>query len=163
MRISVHLPNHQEALAWLDAREIKGDKLERIAQGFCVRAEGKMKELITNATSAPSTGRYPKIPATGQTRASIMSWALERSETRVSYMVGTMTRGAQLMWLDRGRGWIYPRNARALYIKKGKAVDEFGRPIFRAWARPSPAFNILYRTASWVMSQIEEIIRSEIS
>jgi len=163
MRISIQFPNHQEALNWLNEKEIKGDKLNRIMQDVAMRAEGKMKELITQATSAPSSGAYPKIPSTGETRASIMSWLIEQSEARVSYKVGTMIRGAQLLWLNMGRGWVYPKNARALFIKQGKAADQFGRPIFRKFARPSPAHNILFNTASWVFSQIEQIVRNEIA
>jgi len=162
MRISVHLPDHQEALEWLNEKKITWSKLDHIVQGIAIRAEGKMKELVTEATSAPSSGAYPKLPSTGLTRASIMSWILEQSEMSVSYMVGTQTRGAQLMWLDKGRGWVYPKSARALFIKKGKAVDEFGRPIFRSFARPTQPFNILFRTASWVFSQMEEIIKTNL-
>lgn len=162
MRISIQLPNHQEALNWLNEKEIKWGKLDHIVQGIAIRAEGKMKELITQATSAPSSGAYPKIPATGLTRASIMSWFIGQTETSVSYAVGTLTRGAQLMWLDRGRGWIFPKNAKALFIKRDKTVDEYGRPIFRKFARPSPAHNILFNTASWILSQVEEIIKGEL-
>jgi len=159
MRIDVHLPDHQNALEWLNEKKITWSKLDHIVQGIAIHAEGKMKELVTQATSAPSSGRYPKLPSTGVTRASIMSWFVGQTETSVAYAVGTLTRGAQLMWLDRGRGWVFPKGARALFIKKGKAVDQFGRPIFHKFARPSRAFNILFNTASYVFSQMEEIIK----
>jgi hypothetical protein len=157
--INVQLPNHEEAMTWLAGKDIGMDKLDSIMRDISARAEGALKQKVVEAINAPSISRYPKLPPTGLTLSSITSWLMEQSETRISYAVGSQTRGAQLYWLDRGRGWVYPKSRFALWIKKDRAVDARGKPIFRLFARPSQAHNVMENALIEVIMQSDQIIK----
>lgn len=148
LEITVLTPDYQEAMAWTKAVGITPEKLHQLIQTVALKVETKLKEILHMDTK----------DATGATAASIETWALRISETIVSYKVGSRTRGHILRWLDKGRGWVYPVRARALWIKKGRVEP----PIFRAYARPSPPLHVLHRAASYVFSNMDQIIKEVI-
>jgi len=146
MRIAVHAPDHNDVLGWVDTSKVDIDKIDRITHRVGLEAEGAMKSIVHTDTK----------DATGLTAASIETWLLSRTDNEVSYMVGSQVRGHILRWLDVGRGWVRPVRARALrfWIR--------GQKVFAQYARPSPALNILFRSASWVWSNLDQIVKEEI-
>lgn len=156
--ITADTPNADEVLRWISSKEVTGDKLHNIVRSLALEGESALKQILHSATRVSQRGGYPSLPPTGATAASIEAWPLQVSDEMVSYAVGSRTRGQILMWLDRGRGWVYPRKGRALWIKKGRVEP----PIFRAYARPSPALYVMSRSAHLAMSKMEEILSREL-
>lgn len=156
--IKVDLPNHEEHMRWISAKEVTGDKLHNIVRNLALEGESALKQILHTATRVSQRGVYPSLPPTGATAASIEAWPLQVSNEAVSYATGSRTRGHILRWLDLGRGYVYPKRARALWIKRGRVEP----PIFRAFARPSPALHVMSRMMQMVMVKVEEIVEREL-
>lgn len=145
--IQVHCPDHEDCMRWIEMTKMDMNKLDRVIHRAALENEGTMKEIVHRDVSPE---------ATGMTAASIETWLLMMTENIVSYAVGSRSRGHILRWLDRGRSWVYPVRARALRFWKG------GKKIFAMYARPSPALNILYRSAQLVWSRLDQIVTEEV-
>ena len=158
LEVRIDLPDHAEHMRWISGKEVTGDKLHNIIRDLALEDESALKMILHSATRVSQRGAYPSLPPTGATAASIEAWPLQVSDEVVSYAMGSRTRGHILRWLDVGRGYVYPRRARALWIKRGRVEP----PIFRAFARPSPALFVMSRAMQIAMTKAEEIVRREI-
>ena len=133
--------NKDEHLRWVDSIDLRGEKLHRIARELSMEFERALKEMLHADTKH----------ATGATAASVESWELMVTAEHVRMAIGSRTRGNVLRWLDRGRGWVYPKSALALrfWIE--------GQKIFSMYSRPSPPLFVMYRAAQIAFSKLEEI------
>jgi hypothetical protein len=116
VQIRIDCPDHDNVLAKVFKADITPDELQMVVGRLCRAAEESLRESMIEHSR------------TGMTIESIQSWDLEISNDRVMMATGSLTRGAQLYWLDQGRREVRPINARFLhYFTWPEQIEMFSR------------------------------------
>ena len=140
--IQINLPDHDATITKVFQQDMTGAKLEQVIQRLCQVAEASLRESLAEHTR------------TGATAASIMSWPVAVSDATVAYQCGSLTRGAQLYWLDMGRREVRPVTSRFLhYFTWPEQIEVFSR-----YSRPTMPTGLMRRAALDALSQSSAII-----
>lgn len=118
MSISIHIdiPDHDHTITKVWATDITNEQLDEIISRIARVAAESIRIAI---------GDHVR---TGETLASVTSWSLGAIAGGIGYAAGSMTRGAQLYWLDAGRREVRPVTARYLhYFTWPEQVEVFSR------------------------------------
>ena len=144
--IRITAPDHDRVLAKVEQSKITGDQLHMIVSRMCRAAEESLR------------GSLIEHSRTGETMASIQSWELDLSNEHVMMATGSLTRGAQLYWLDQGRREVRPVVARYLhYFTWPEQIEVFSR-----YSRATIGTGLMRRAALDALSQSSSIIEEQI-
>ena len=149
--IQVILPDHFEVFRKLEgAADMSELELDRVLRDACVLLEGTLKTLVQTETHG-----------SGLTASSIET----REEGKLTYGVGTYTRGTILRFLDQGTGIfksgnfivITPKARRALHFW----VKETGDEVFAAMCMTMGIMPFYFMERSWqgTETEIDELMK----
>ncbi len=102
VNILITTPNHSQAVQDVQLHDPSPDVMENVLQQVARVAEESLLNYLQGHIR------------TAQTMSSIRLQTTEKSLNTVSVSVGSVGRGAQLRWLDKGRGEVYPIRAKKL-------------------------------------------------
>ncbi len=140
--LTISIPDHYPTLERIEAADFTPSQMLMIVQKLCVVAENSMRESLAVHTR------------TGATMASICSWPIMETKDDIIYGCGSLSRGAQLYWLDHGRREVRPLVSRYLhYFRWPEQVEVFSR-----YSRPTMGIELTRRAALDALSQSSSII-----
>jgi hypothetical protein len=125
MDVIIETPTHNDSILFIEQRRMSPYQMDTAVQGMAFAALNSLR------TSLSSHIR------TGLTTESLQIRKLGQTDSIVRYGVGTWSRGAQLYWLDQGRGEVTPKNRKYLkfqtwpaktwiYAKRARATKGIG-------------------------------------
>jgi len=152
LQIRVECPNHDNAIRWVEHKNITLPQMDMIIQRLALKAEAALRSILQTETFG-----------TGATAGSIETWKDSMSATHVSYKVGSRMRGNILFWLDQGRGWVYPLGTgmRRLYGQRLGVLrfEKNGEIVYTMYSRPAPAKYVMMRAATVAFAELDQIVK----
>ena len=140
--IQITIPDHYPTLAKVWATDITTEQLDQIVF------------KVANIAAESIRGEVAMHSRTGETLRSITTWPLGAIADGIGYAAGSMTRGAQLYWLDAGRREVRPVTARFLhYFTWPEQVEVFSR-----YSAPTMPLGIMRRAGLDALAQSSSII-----
>lgn len=152
LNVRIETPDTTKVVDGLEARNISFAQLEAIIQRVAMEALASMRDDLSSHVQTGLT-----IESTGITKVA-------QTTNMVSMFVGSQTRGAQLRWLDQGRGEVVPKHmtptGKLGYLRF--VLNPSGVLIFTRYARPTAGIGLIEKAASRAMSQVSNIIDSQL-
>jgi hypothetical protein len=143
MSFTVSTPNHNQVVSWISQSEPKIDQLRSI-----------IMQLGDIAGTVIMDGIKGHI-RTGATVESIQSWVVSSSGNDFALAVGSLNRGNQLRWLDKGRGEVRPVKARMLrYWLPSGAI------VFSRYSRATVGIGFMAQATSRISVEAPKVIQS---
>ena len=135
MDVLIDTPNHNDSIRFIEQRRMSPYQMDAAVQGMAFAALDSLRASLSSHIR------------TGLTTESLQIRKLGQTDSMVRYGVGTWSRGAQLYWLDQGRGEVVPKNRRFLRFQAWPAKTW----IFTKRSAPTKGIGCMARAAQAAM------------